>query len=113
MRRVDIYTLALNMGTSIQYISSTYSHITTMMKSEEITQGQGYHAVLEERKKKKDAVRAERIDKATGKGKKKPHVEREKIQEERALIEELRLWEEDNEKWMSEGHKSRECRNTL
>ena len=106
MRRVDIYTLALNMGTSIQYISSTYSHITTMMKSEEITQGQGYHAVLEERKRK-DAVRAEEIDKATGKDKKKLILREKKIEEERALIEELRLWEESNEKWMSEGHKSR------
>jgi hypothetical protein len=49
MRKVDIYTLSLNMGTSISYISSTYSHITTMMKSEEITQSQGYHKVLDER----------------------------------------------------------------
>jgi hypothetical protein len=53
MRKVDIYTLSLNMGTSISYISSTYSHITTMMKSEEITQSQGYHKVLEERKNAK------------------------------------------------------------
>jgi len=50
MRKVDIYTLALNMGTSISYISSTYSHITTLMKSEEITQEQGYHKVLQDRK---------------------------------------------------------------
>jgi len=53
MRKVDIYTLSLNMGTSISYISSTYSHITTMMKSEEITQSQGYHKVLEEMKNAK------------------------------------------------------------
>ena len=53
MRKVDIYTLSLNMGTSISYISSTYSHITTMMKSEEITQEQGYHKVLAQRKREK------------------------------------------------------------
>ena len=51
MRKVDIYTLALNMGTSIGYISSTYSHITTQMKSEEITQEQGYHKVLSRRRR--------------------------------------------------------------
>ena len=51
MRKVDIYTLALNMGTSIGYISSTYSHITTQMKSEEITQEQVYHKVLSRRRR--------------------------------------------------------------
>ena len=54
MRKVDIYTLSLNMGTSISYISSTYSHITTMMKSEEITQSQGYHKIRQERAGNKD-----------------------------------------------------------
>ena len=54
MRKVDIYTLSLNMGTSISYLTSTYSHITTMMKSEEITQEQGYHKVLAERKRNKE-----------------------------------------------------------
>ena len=77
-----------------------------MMKSKEITQGQGYHGVIEQRKKK-DAVRQEQIDKATGNEKKNLMLREKKLQEQRALIEELRLWEEDNEKWMSEGHKSR------
>jgi len=62
MRKVDIYNLALNMGTSISYISSTYSHVTTMMKSEEITQSQGYHKVLEERKNRKDSNRPFRTE---------------------------------------------------
>jgi hypothetical protein len=37
MNKVDIHTLALNMGTSINYIEKTYSHLTTLMMSEEIT----------------------------------------------------------------------------
>ena len=41
MNKVDIHTLALNMGTSINYIEKTYSHLTTLMMSEEITKGQG------------------------------------------------------------------------
>jgi len=56
MRKVDIYTLALNMGTSISYISSTYSHITTMMKSEEITQSQGVRRHIEEAKRKGEEI---------------------------------------------------------
>ena len=59
MRKVDIYTLSLNMGTSISYLTSTYSHITTMMKSEEITQEQGYHKVLAERKRSKEEAQRE------------------------------------------------------
>lgn len=42
MKKVDIHTLALNMGTSINYIEKTYSHLTTLMMSEEITKGQGW-----------------------------------------------------------------------
>lgn len=42
MNKVDIHTLALNMGTSINYIEKTYSHLTTLMMSEEITKGQGW-----------------------------------------------------------------------
>lgn len=34
--------LALNMGTSITYIEKTYSYLTTLMRSEEITKGQGW-----------------------------------------------------------------------
>ena len=50
---LDIYNLAVNMGTSVEYIQSTYSHITALMKSEEITKGQGIHKVKEERAKNK------------------------------------------------------------
>ena len=52
MRRVDIYDIALNMGTSIQYLQSTYIHATTLMKADDITKGQGMYKVLEERKEK-------------------------------------------------------------
>lgn len=42
MRGVSMGDLALNMGTSITYIEKTYSHLTTLMRSEEITKGQGW-----------------------------------------------------------------------
>ena len=42
MKKVNITSLALNMGTSINYIEKTYSHLTTLMMSEEITKGQGW-----------------------------------------------------------------------
>ena len=42
MNKVDIHTLALNMGTSITYIEKTYSHLTTLMMSDEITRGQNW-----------------------------------------------------------------------
>jgi len=42
MRGVDIYDLSINLGTSVNYIEKTYSHITSMMKSKELTKGQGY-----------------------------------------------------------------------
>ena len=51
MRKVDIFDLSLNMGTSVNYIESTYHHITSMMKSDEITKGQGYYGVIEKREK--------------------------------------------------------------
>ena len=41
MRGVNMSDLALNMGTSINYIEQTYSHLTTLMRSDEITKGQG------------------------------------------------------------------------
>ena len=56
MRRVDIYDIALNMGTSIQYLQSTYIHATTLMKSDELTKGQGIWKVMEERQEKKAAA---------------------------------------------------------
>ena len=42
MRGVSMQDLAMNMGTSTAYIESTYSHLTTLMRSSEITKGQGY-----------------------------------------------------------------------
>jgi integrase len=42
MRGVDIYDLSINLGTSVNYIEKTYSHITSMMKSKELTKGLGY-----------------------------------------------------------------------
>jgi hypothetical protein len=50
---VNIYDLAVNMGTSVQYIQSTYSKMTSLMKSEELTAGQGIHKVNAERSKRK------------------------------------------------------------
>ena len=40
LRGVSIYDVALNTGTSIQYIQSTYSHCTALLKSEAITNNQ-------------------------------------------------------------------------
>ena len=37
------YDIALNCGTSINYIEKTYSHVTTLMRSKEITKGLGKH----------------------------------------------------------------------
>ena len=56
MRRLDIYDIALNMGTSIQYLQSTYIHATTLMKADDITKGQGIYKVLDERREKRDAA---------------------------------------------------------
>ena len=46
-----MYDVALNAGTSITYIEQTYSHVTTLMRSKEITKGLGAHRV-----KKKDSL---------------------------------------------------------
>ena len=51
MRGVDIYDLSINLGTSVNYIEKTYSHITTMMKSKELTKGQGAWIAIEQRDK--------------------------------------------------------------
>ena len=48
MRGVGIYDLAVNLGTSVFYIERTYSHITAMMKSKELTKGPGYWKVIEQ-----------------------------------------------------------------
>jgi len=47
MRGVDIYDLSINLGTSVNYIEKTYSHVTTMMKSKELTKGQGAWIAIE------------------------------------------------------------------
>ena len=52
MRGVNIYDLAINLGTSVLYIERTYSHITAMMKSKELTAGQGRWNAIEETKPK-------------------------------------------------------------
>ena len=49
---VDMYQIALNCGTSLEYIQQTYSHLTTAMKSKEITKGLGMHNMSEESKQK-------------------------------------------------------------
>jgi len=54
---VNIYDLAVNMGTSVEYLQSTYSKMTSLMKSEELTAGQGIHKVNAERAKNKEAAK--------------------------------------------------------
>ena len=74
-----------------------------MMKSAEITQGQGYHAVLEKRKAEKE----EEMNKATPEEKKRLISNQKIMDKNKELIDELREWERKNEEWMEEGHKSR------
>ena len=52
MRGVTMNDIAMNCGTSIQYIESTYSKVTTEMRASEITQGLGIHSLSEESKRK-------------------------------------------------------------
>jgi hypothetical protein len=56
MRGVDMYDLALNMGTSLVYLQSTYLHITTLMKADGMTKDQGIYKTMKERKSKKAAA---------------------------------------------------------
>ena len=56
MRGVDMYDLALNMGTSLTYLQNTYLHITTLMKSDDLTKDQGIYKVMTERKKQRAAA---------------------------------------------------------
>ena len=46
-RGVDIYDLAINCGTSLTYIEQTYSHVTTLMRSKEITKNLGKHRLYD------------------------------------------------------------------
>ena len=48
MRGVNIYDLSVNLGTSVLYVERTYSHVTSMMKSKELTKGQGRWKAIEE-----------------------------------------------------------------
>ena len=54
---VNIYDLAVNMGTSVLYLTKTYSHLTSLMKSEELTVGQGLHKLNAERAKKEASAK--------------------------------------------------------
>ena len=45
MRGVNVYDIALNAGTSTQYIESTYSKVTTDQKAADITKNLGGHRV--------------------------------------------------------------------
>ena len=49
MRGVSIYDVAVNLGTSVHYIEQTYSKVTALKKSTEITKGQGIHKIIEEK----------------------------------------------------------------
>jgi len=44
---VDIFLLALNMGTSVNYIQKTYSHLTTSLMYQDISSGQGKRGRIE------------------------------------------------------------------
>ena len=44
---VDVFLLALNMGTSVKYIEETYSHLKTSVMFEEVSAGQGKRGRLE------------------------------------------------------------------
>jgi hypothetical protein len=45
LRGVNVYDIALNAGTSTQYIESTYSKVTTDQKAADITKNLGGHRV--------------------------------------------------------------------
>jgi len=53
---VDMYDLALNMGTSLQYLQSTYLHISTLMRSDDLTKDQGIYKAVAERQRRKEAA---------------------------------------------------------
>ena len=51
MRGVDIYDLSINLGTMVNYIEKTYSHITFYDEDKELTKGLGYWKDREIREK--------------------------------------------------------------
>jgi integrase len=55
MKGVDIYHLSLNLGTSVIYLEQTYSHLTTLMVSDEITKGQGWRANKTDKAERQEA----------------------------------------------------------
>ena len=59
-RGVDIYDIALNCGTSLNYIEKTYSHITTLMRSKDLTKGLGRQATYDPMKDE-DLLKAKRM----------------------------------------------------
>ena len=59
-RGVDIYDIALNCGTSINFIEKTYSHITTLMRSKDLTKGLGRQATYDPMKDE-DYLKATRM----------------------------------------------------
>ena len=51
MRGVSVYDVAMNLGTSVNYIEKTYARqLTAMMKQKDLTKGQGYWKAIEESK---------------------------------------------------------------
>ena len=55
MRRLDIYDIALNMGTSIQYLQSTYIHATTLDEGRRHYEGSGHiQSAMDEREEKRE-----------------------------------------------------------
>ncbi len=54
MRGVSIYDVAVNLGTSVHYIEQTYSKVSALKKSKEITKGQGAHRLIQELDGKKN-----------------------------------------------------------
>ena len=56
MRGVDLYDLSLNMGTSLTYLQSTYLHVSTLMRSDDLTKDQGIYKVMADRRDKRVAA---------------------------------------------------------
>ena len=52
MRGLTMNDIAMNCGTSITYVESTYSKVTTEMRASQITQGLGIHSLSEESKRR-------------------------------------------------------------
>lgn len=56
VRGVSVYDLAMNLGTSVNYIEKTYAkQLTSMMKQAELTKGQGYWKSIEDKDSEKES----------------------------------------------------------